>query len=191
MSADSDWRPSWQGCGLFWESQSVRIKVQQFPNSHFDVSFSSNTSASVLQAINVGLQLWSTTFTRSLVRQDPQHSSPLMRRLHRPLIVCKITIVFVAQLEDCDYKALDSKDIRLPPPMPPSDRLLAAVEAFYSPPSHDRPRNRYTHTPSYSLSLQIKKMVVMKKNETPPIFVKVFHTFELYLNPINHINVSF
>ncbi|MEQ2216406.1 hypothetical protein XENOCAPTIV_015743 [Xenoophorus captivus] len=31
----------------------------------------------------------------------------------------------------------------LPPPMPPSDRLLAAVEAFYSPPSHDRPRNRY------------------------------------------------
>lgn len=27
--------------------------------------------------------------------------------------------------------------------MPPSERLLAAVEAFYSPPSHDRPRNRY------------------------------------------------
>uniref|UniRef100_H2T131 Calcium homeostasis endoplasmic reticulum protein n=1 Tax=Takifugu rubripes TaxID=31033 RepID=H2T131_TAKRU len=47
----------------------------------------------------------------------------------------------LVKLEDCDYKALDSKDIRLPPPMPPSDRLLAAVEAFYSPPSHDRPRN--------------------------------------------------
>lgn len=54
----------------------------------------------------------------------------------------------VAQLEDCDYKPLDPKDIRLPPPMPPSDRLLAAVEAFYSPPSHDRPRNRYTHRDS-------------------------------------------
>lgn len=49
------------------------------------------------------------------------------------------------QLEDYDYKPLDPKDIRLPPPMPPSDRLLAAVEAFYSPPSHDRPRNRYTY----------------------------------------------
>ncbi|XP_031696415.1 calcium homeostasis endoplasmic reticulum protein, partial [Anarrhichthys ocellatus] len=47
----------------------------------------------------------------------------------------------LVKLEDCDYKPLDPKDIRLPPPMPPSDRLLAAVEAFYSPPSHDRPRN--------------------------------------------------
>jgi len=26
--------------------------------------------------------------------------------------------------------------------MPPTDRLLAAVEAFYSPPSHERPRDR-------------------------------------------------
>uniref|UniRef100_A0A8C5FYN3 Calcium homeostasis endoplasmic reticulum protein n=1 Tax=Gouania willdenowi TaxID=441366 RepID=A0A8C5FYN3_GOUWI len=47
----------------------------------------------------------------------------------------------LVKLEDCEYKPLDPKDIRLPPPMPPSDRLLAAVEAFYSPPSHDRPRN--------------------------------------------------
>lgn len=51
--------------------------------------------------------------------------------------------VFLLQLEDHEYKPLDPKDIRLPPPMPPSERLLAAVEAFYSPPSHDRPRNRY------------------------------------------------
>lgn len=49
---------------------------------------------------------------------------------------------FLIQLEDTDYKPLDSKDIRLPPPMPPSERLLAAVEAFYSNPSHDRPRDR-------------------------------------------------
>uniref|UniRef100_A0A4W3JYE3 Calcium homeostasis endoplasmic reticulum protein n=1 Tax=Callorhinchus milii TaxID=7868 RepID=A0A4W3JYE3_CALMI len=47
----------------------------------------------------------------------------------------------LVKLEDYDYKALEPKDMRLPPPMPPSDRLLAAVEAFYSPPSHDRPRN--------------------------------------------------
>ncbi|XP_018095302.1 calcium homeostasis endoplasmic reticulum protein S homeolog isoform X1 [Xenopus laevis] len=47
----------------------------------------------------------------------------------------------LVKLEDHEYKHLDPKDIRLPPPMPPSERLLAAVEAFYSPPSHDRPRN--------------------------------------------------
>lgn len=57
-----------------------------------------------------------------------------------------LLLLSTVQLEDCDYKPLDPKDIRLPPPMPPSDRLLAAVEAFYSPPSHDRPRNRYKHT---------------------------------------------
>lgn len=54
-----------------------------------------------------------------------------------------VTACFLLQLEDHEYKPLDPKDIRLPPPMPPSERLLAAVEAFYSPPSHDRPRNRY------------------------------------------------
>ncbi|KAH3773668.1 hypothetical protein DPMN_175036 [Dreissena polymorpha] len=47
----------------------------------------------------------------------------------------------LVKLEDHDYRPLDPRDIRLPPPMPPSDRLLAAVEAFYSPPFHDRPRD--------------------------------------------------
>ncbi|CAH1774373.1 unnamed protein product [Owenia fusiformis] len=47
----------------------------------------------------------------------------------------------LVKLEDCDYKPLDPKDIRLPPPMPPSERLLAAVEAFYSAPDHDNPRD--------------------------------------------------
>lgn len=47
------------------------------------------------------------------------------------------------QLEDSEYKPLVPEDIRLPPPMPPSERLLAAVEAFYSPPSHERPRDRW------------------------------------------------
>lgn len=47
------------------------------------------------------------------------------------------------QLEDSGYKALNPDDIRLPPPAPPSERLLAAVKAFYTPPGHDRPRDRY------------------------------------------------
>lgn len=44
-------------------------------------------------------------------------------------------------LEDSEYKPLDPDAIRLPPPAPPSDRLLAAVEAFYAAPNHERPRD--------------------------------------------------
>ncbi|KAK7501152.1 hypothetical protein BaRGS_00007637 [Batillaria attramentaria] len=47
----------------------------------------------------------------------------------------------LVKLEEVDYKPLDPKDIRLPPPMPPSERLLAAVDAFYTPPSRERPRD--------------------------------------------------
>jgi len=50
-------------------------------------------------------------------------------------------IVPLVQLWDCEYKPINPQEIRLPVPQPPSDRLLAAVEAFYSPPSHDRPRD--------------------------------------------------
>lgn len=47
----------------------------------------------------------------------------------------------LVKLEDNEYRPLDPRDIRLPPPMPPSERLLMAVEAFYSQPTHERPRD--------------------------------------------------
>jgi len=50
-------------------------------------------------------------------------------------------MVPLVKLEDSGYKALDPALIRLPPPQPPNERLLAAVELFYSGPSHDRPRD--------------------------------------------------
>lgn len=50
-------------------------------------------------------------------------------------------MVPLVKLWDCEYKPLDPKDIRLPIPQPPSERLLAALEAYYAPPSHDRPRD--------------------------------------------------
>lgn len=50
-------------------------------------------------------------------------------------------MVPLIKLEDGEYKPLDPENIRLPPPAPPSERLLAAVEAFYAPPCHDRPRD--------------------------------------------------
>ena len=51
-------------------------------------------------------------------------------------------MVPLIKLEDSEYKPLDAEAIRLPPPAPPSDRLLAAVEAFYALPNHDSPRDR-------------------------------------------------
>lgn len=50
-------------------------------------------------------------------------------------------MVPLIRLEDYSYHPLDPEDIRLPPPAPPSERLLQAIEAFYSLPSHDRPRD--------------------------------------------------
>lgn len=50
-------------------------------------------------------------------------------------------MVPLIRLEDYNYRPLDPEEIRLPPPTAPSERLLQAVEAFYSLPSHDRPRD--------------------------------------------------
>lgn len=50
-------------------------------------------------------------------------------------------LVPLVKMEDSNYKSIDPKDIRLPAPLPPSERLIAAIDFFYSPLSHDRPRN--------------------------------------------------
>ena len=50
-------------------------------------------------------------------------------------------MVPLVKLEDFEYQPIDPKNIRLPPPAPPNERLLRAVESFYAPPCHDRPRN--------------------------------------------------
>ena len=68
--------------------------------------------------------------------------------------------VFLKQLWDCEYKPINPQEIRLPVPQPPSDRLLAAVEAFYSPPSHDRPRDRFVHPPFYDITYQLAYLII-------------------------------
>lgn len=52
-------------------------------------------------------------------------------------------MVPLIRLEDYEYHPLDPDDLRLPPPLPPTERLLSAVDAFYAPPSHDRPRDGF------------------------------------------------
>lgn len=50
-------------------------------------------------------------------------------------------MVPLIRLEDYEYRPLDPEELRLPPPVPPTERLLSAVEMFYAPPRHDRPRD--------------------------------------------------
>lgn len=50
-------------------------------------------------------------------------------------------IVPLIPIEDYNYRPLDPDNIRLPPAAPPSERLIGAIEAFYSLPSHERPRD--------------------------------------------------
>uniref|UniRef100_T1PB01 G-patch domain protein n=1 Tax=Musca domestica TaxID=7370 RepID=T1PB01_MUSDO len=50
-------------------------------------------------------------------------------------------MVPLIRLEDYTYKPLDPEDIRLPPPAPQTERLTNALAAFYSLPTHDRPRD--------------------------------------------------
>ncbi|KAK2722547.1 calcium homeostasis endoplasmic reticulum protein-like [Artemia franciscana] len=50
-------------------------------------------------------------------------------------------MVTMIKADDSSYKSLDPKKIRLPAPVPPSERLIKAVEMFYAPPSHERPRD--------------------------------------------------
>ena len=49
-------------------------------------------------------------------------------------------IVPLIRLEDFCYHSIDPEKIQLPPPSMPTEKLLSAIEAFYAPPSHDRPR---------------------------------------------------
>lgn len=54
-------------------------------------------------------------------------------------------MVPLIRLEDYRYKPLDPVDIRLPPPAPQNERLTNALAAFYSLPTHDRPRDKYVN----------------------------------------------
>lgn len=59
-------------------------------------------------------------------------------------------------MEDSNYKPLDPDTIRLPPPAPPTDRLLEAVKAFYMPPGHFSPRDRYIFKNVHNLKIHQK-----------------------------------
>lgn len=74
-------------------------------------------------------------------------------------------IVPLIRLEDFSYHSIDPEKIQLPPPSMPTDKLLNAIEAFYAPPSHDRPRNEGWEKLGLYEYFKIKNAVRKQKEE--------------------------
>ncbi|OQV19325.1 hypothetical protein BV898_06562 [Hypsibius exemplaris] len=43
--------------------------------------------------------------------------------------------------EDTEYKSIDTKDLIIPPPQPITDKIMRAMDEFYSQPNNSQPRN--------------------------------------------------
>ena len=57
------------------------------------------------------------------------------------------------QLHEEGYRPLNPRNVRIPPPQPPTDRLLKAVEEFYQEETEDAPRNRLCVNLHFSSSM--------------------------------------
>ncbi|XP_077291331.1 SR-related CTD associated factor 6 isoform X2 [Arctopsyche grandis] len=78
-------------------------------------------------------------------------------------------MVPLIMLEDSEYKSLDPDSIKLPPPAPPSDRLLAAVKAFYAAPNHTTPQDRAKNSARKQKEEDIKGGSRQKSRSPSPI----------------------
>lgn len=73
---------------------------------------------------------------------SPPQAEPIEEPEPQPFFTLPAGLMVpLIELESYSYKPLDTERIKLPPPTPPTERLLNAVEAFYSAPSHERPRD--------------------------------------------------
>lgn len=89
--------------------------------------------------VNVNIEECQTISAPALAQPIPEETKPT-----EPYYVLPAGLMVpLIRLEDCSYRPLDPEDIRLPAAIPPSERLIQAIEAFYSLPSHDRPRDGY------------------------------------------------
>lgn len=81
-------------------------------------------------------------FNNSSAENSPPQAEPIEEPDPQPFFVLPAGLMVpLIELQSCSYKGLDTSLIKLPPPTPPTEKLLNAVEAFYSAPSHERPRD--------------------------------------------------
>ncbi|KOB73344.1 putative mrna binding protein [Operophtera brumata] len=99
-------------------------------------------------------------------------------------------MVPLVQLEEDRYRPLEPATIRLPPPAPPNDRLLAAVDAFYASPNHERPRDNegweklglYEYYKAKNVARKMKEEAIAQgfrqKSKSPSIGVNLNDPYE-------------
>lgn len=106
---------------------------------------------------NINVNLEECQALNAPVQPVPEETKPTVPYYELPAGL----MVPLIRLEDCSYRPLDPEDIRLPAPIPPSERLLQAIEAFYSLPSHDRPRDGYTFCFYCMLHFKLFQLIVI------------------------------
>ena len=57
------------------------------------------------------------------------------------IFMASVTYSLLLQLHEHSYRPIRPKDAILPPPQPPTDHLLAAVEEFYKEETEETKRN--------------------------------------------------
>jgi hypothetical protein len=81
-------------------------------------------------------------FNNSSAENSPPQAEPIEEPDPQPFFTLPAGLMVpLIELESCSYRGLDPDRIRIPLVSAPTEKLLNAVEAFYAPPSHERPRD--------------------------------------------------
>ena len=81
-------------------------------------------------------------FNNSSAEDSPSQTEPIEELVPQPFFALPAGLmVSLIGLEKCSYQPLDPELIKLPLPSAPTEKLLSAVDAYYSSPSHERPRD--------------------------------------------------
>lgn len=124
------------------QQQQVRHQLQQDINNQFQ-NFNlppPNFSIPDLSRPPPGLRPLG--FQNSSSESSPPPSEPFEEPEPQPYFTLPAGLMVpLIGIEQCKYHSIDPNEIELPPATTPTDKCLKAVEAFYSAPSHERPRD--------------------------------------------------
>lgn len=81
-------------------------------------------------------------FQSSSAESSPPQAEPIEEPEPQPYFTLPAGLMVpLIGIEQCKYHSVDPDEIQLPPATTPTEKCLKAVEAFYSAPSHERPRD--------------------------------------------------